>query len=236
MYKFSTILSLVLMIISCTNKKVPDIAPLAQSAPAVRTVTTPQKIPAEKVKVSPDYDTTQWTELYRLDSSIIILMKYATTDNFVKEKMYPCSRCFLRPEVAQQIVKIQKELQEKGYGLKMLDCFRPKPIQQQLWDKVPDARYVTPPKKGSMHNRGLAVDLTLVDSNGHECNMGTPYDYFGEKAYPAYANLPDSVLSLRKLLSSTMTRHGFKAIRTEWWHFYYSGTSYPISSMVWACK
>lgn len=182
------------------------------------------------------YDTSQWTELKRLDTTIQILMKYSTIDNFVKEAMYPCSRCFLRPEVAKQIIKIQKELKSKGYGLKMLDCYRPKPIQQKLWDKVPDARYVTPPQKGSMHNRGQAVDLTLVDQNGRELDMGTPYDFFGEEAYPGYTNLPDSILSKRRLLSAIMTQYGFRAIRTEWWHFSYKHTPYPISSMVWECE
>ena len=109
-----------------------------------------------------DYDTTQWTDLHLLDSSIIIDMRYATTNNFVKEKMYDCSRCFLRPEVARRVVKAHQQLQEGGLGLKMLDCFRPRPIQQKLWDKFQDPRYVTPPEKGSMHNRGAAVDLTIA--------------------------------------------------------------------------
>ena len=145
-----------------------------------------------------------FTELISLESSIKIDIKYATTDNFVKEKMYNCGKCFLRPEVAEAIVKAQKQLEKKGYGLKMFDCYRPRPFQQRLWDKVPDDRYVTNPKKGSMHNRGAAVDLTLVDKNGKELDMGTPFDFFGEKAYQTCTDLPKNVLENRKLLKRSV--------------------------------
>ena len=75
---------------------------------------------------------------------------------------------------------------EHKLGLKMFDCYRPRPAQQRLWDVVPDPDYVTPPAKGSMHNRGLAVDLTLVDANGKELNMGTPYDFWCRSPYRQY--------------------------------------------------
>lgn len=177
-----------------------------------------------------------FTELISLESSIKIDIKYATTDNFVKEKMYNCGKCFLRPEVAEAIVKAQKQLGKKGYGLKMFDCYRPRPFQQRLWDKVPDDRYVTNPKKGSMHNRGAAVDLTLVDKNGKELDMGTPYDFFGEKAYQTCTDLPKNVLENRKLLNSTLESVGFKTIRTEWWHFSYTKKKYALSDWLWDCK
>ena len=177
-----------------------------------------------------------FTELISLESSIKIDIKYATTDNFVKEKMYNCGKCFLRPEVAEAIVKAQKQLKKKGYGLKMFDCYRPRPFQQRLWDKVPDDRYVTNPKKGSMHNRGAAVDLTLVDKNGKELDMGTPFDFFGEKAYQTCTDLPKNVLENRKLLNSTLESVGFKTIRTEWWHFSYTKKKYALSDWLWDCK
>ncbi len=235
MYQITILISFIFGLAGCIGSN--------SSAPPART-TTPgdtlelivKKDSLPPIPIHYDYDTSQWTELKNLDTSIQIIMKYATTDNFVKEVMYPCSRCFLRPQLALQIVKIQRELQTKGYGLKMLDCYRPKPIQQKLWDKVPDARYVTPPQKGSMHNRGQAVDLTLVDKNGIELDMGTPYDFFGEKAYPAYTNLPEAVLQRRRLLSDVMVKYGFKPIRTEWWHFSYPKAPSPISEMVWECE
>ena len=182
-----------------------------------------------------DYDTTEWTDILILDSTVLVDMKYATEENFVETKMYECSRCFLRPEVAKSVVAVQQELRQKGLGLKMLDCFRPRPIQQKLWDKVPDPRFVTNPEKGSMHNRGAAVDLTIVDSLGNELNMGTAFDHFGPEAYHAYTELPDSVLANRKLLKETMIAHGFKPIRTEWWHYSFPGLGYPLSDMLWKC-
>ena len=187
------------------------------------------------VGVTPQYDTTQWKELITLDPTIQLDIKYATPDNFVGEKMYDCGKCFLRPEAANAMVKAQAILKEKGYGLLMFDCYRPRPYQQRLWDKVPDARYVTPPAKGSMHNRGLAVDLTLVNSDGLAVDMGTGYDFFGERAYQTYTDLPADVLAHRKLLNETMAAVGFKTIRTEWWHFSLRGVSYDISDMVWPC-
>lgn len=183
-----------------------------------------------------DYDTTQWTDLHHLDSTIIIDMRYATTNNFVKEKMYDCSRCFLRPQVAQKIVEAHLMLQEGGLGLKMLDCFRPRPIQQKLWDKFKNPLYVTDPAKGSMHNRGAAVDLTIVDAEGKQLDMGTAFDYFGKEAHHAYTNLSKEVLANRKLLLETMQAVELHPITTEWWHYSFRGERYELSDMLWECE
>ena len=182
-----------------------------------------------------DYDTSLWLELSSLDNSLQIDLKYATTDNFVAEKMYECGRCFLRPNVAQAVVRIQQQLQEKGFGLKLLDCYRPRPIQQKLWDKVPNPSYVTPPKKGSMHNRGRAVDLTLTDAEGKELDMGTAFDFFGPRAHHTYTQLPDSILQRRLLLKGIMEKNGFRSIRTEWWHYYFAETGYALDDWLWEC-
>ncbi|MEM1327699.1 MAG: M15 family metallopeptidase [Bacteroidota bacterium] len=182
-----------------------------------------------------DYDTTQWTDVASLDESIVMDLRYATENNFVETQMYDCGRCFLRPKVAKAVVQIHRQLQEKGLGLKMYDCYRPRPIQWALWKKVPDPRYVADPRKGSMHNRGGAVDLTIVDSLGQELDMGTDFDFFGRRAYHEYQELPDIVLANRTLLKTTMEANGFKGIRTEWWHYGYRGTGYPLDDMVWNC-
>ena len=126
-----------------------------------------------------DYDTSEWLDLADLDPTIIMDLRYATENNFVEEKMYECGRCFLRPQAARKVVAAHKVLQKQGLGLKMFDCYRPRPIQQKLWDKVPDPRYVARPSKGSEHNKGVAVDLTIVDSEGKQLDMGTIYDFFG---------------------------------------------------------
>ena len=183
----------------------------------------------------PDYDTNQWTDLALLDSSILLDLRYATENNFVQEKMYDCARCFFRPEAARAVVAVHRELQRQGLALKMLDCYRPRPVQWKLWEKVPDRRYVADPRKGSMHNRGAAADLTLADSTGRELEMGTPYDFFGPEAYPSYTALPDSVLANRALLRETMMRHGFRPTPTEWWHYSFGGKNYELSDMLWKC-
>ena len=163
-------------------------------------VVAPVQTPPLPVLNQLDYDTTQWTDLALLDSSILLDLRYATENNFVQEKMYDCARCFFRPEAARAVVAVHRELQRQGLALKMLDCYRPRPVQWKLWEKVPDRRYVADPRKGSMHNRGAAADLTLADSTGRELEMGTPYDFFGPEAYPSYTALPDSVLANRALL------------------------------------
>lgn len=179
--------------------------------------------------------TSDFTELTE-DEGIALEIRYATNNNFTKQKIYDCARCYLRPEAADNLLKAQSELQKKfGYTFKIFDCFRPRPYQQRLWDVVPDDKYVTPPAKGSMHSRGLAVDLTLVDVDGKELDMGTPYDFFGEEAHYGY-NHPEAVKRNRWILKSTMEKYGFGGIRTEWWHFSYRKTSYPLDEWVWDCK
>lgn len=167
---------------------------------------------------------------------IVLDIKYATKDNFTKKVIYPCGRCYLRPQAARKIVAAHHWLMKNhNLGLKMFDCYRPRPAQQRLWDVVPDPDYVTPPSKGSMHNRGLAVDLTLVDKNGKELDMGTPYDFFGKEAHTDNTNLPAKVLQNRSILKQAMQQQGFNGIRTEWWHFSLNQSS-PLSDWEWACK
>jgi len=176
-----------------------------------------------------------FSDVAKLDPSIVLDIKYATTDNFTKSKIYDCPSCLLRPEAAEAIVKAHKSLRKRGLGLKMFDCYRPRLYQQRLWDKVPNPDYVTPPAKGSMHSRGAAVDLTLVDANGKELDMGTPYDFFGKEAHTDNNNLPTKVLANRQLLRETLAAVGFKGIRTEWWHFSYQNKVWPLSDYVWPC-
>ena len=183
----------------------------------------------------PDHDTLQWKELTAKDGYVIDI-KYATTDNFIKEAVYPCGRCFLKPAVAKSIATIRDKLAKEGYKLKFYDCYRPRPVQQKLWDKVPDPNYVAPPSEGSMHNRGSAVDLTITDLKGNELDMGTGYDFFGKEAHHDYTQLSKTVLANRKKLKTIMEAHGFGSIRTEWWHYSYRQGSYPLSDWQWGCK
>ncbi len=216
-----TIIILFLIVVSCREKNSNKII----KQPVNKIVTT--KIKQHKQN---------WIELKSLDRSFVFDLRYATTNNFVNKKMYPCPKCYVRPEVAEILIKVQNDLRKKHLGLKFFDCYRPGKIQQELWNIKHDPRYVANPKKGSMHNRGLAVDLTIIDKNGKELDMGTEYDYFGKEAYQTYTKLSDTILNNRKLLRNIMEKYGMSSIKTEWWHYSYRKKKYPIEQWIWDCK
>ena len=213
---------------NCTTQKA-----VSTSAELQKTVSDTLKPRITKKK---KYDTKQWTNVIEASPSIGLDIRYATPNNFTKAKIYDCAACYLRPAVAAALAKAHENLQKQGLGIKVFDCYRPRPYQQRLWDKVPNPDYVTPPAKGSMHNRGMAVDLTIVDKNGKELEMGTPYDFFGEKAHHDYGKLPKDIQANRTLLLKTMEQFGFKHIRTEWWHYSFEGNLYDFSDWVWECE
>ncbi len=190
---------------------------------------------ASKTVRLPDYDTTQWSDIHFWDTTILLDLRYATTNNFVKQQLYDCPRCLLRPVVARAVLKAHRHLQHQGKGLKLFDCYRPRPVQQKLWEIVPNINYVSPPSKGSMHNKGVAVDLTIVDQRGEELDMGTDFDYFGPEAHHTYTELADTVLANRQLLKTTLAAVGLRHIRTEWWHYSYPNKPFPFSDMLWKC-
>jgi D-alanyl-D-alanine dipeptidase len=147
--------------------------------------------------------------------------KYATTDNFTKTILYKKPQAYLRVEAAQALQKVQQELKQQGLSLKIFDAYRPYSVTKKMWLVVPDEKYAANPAKGSGHNRGAAVDVTIVDfKTGNELPMPTPFDDFTEKAHHNYMHLDSAVLSNRKLLRTTMEKHGFLALETEWWHYY----------------
>jgi len=202
-----------------------------------KTEDVPPPVPTPPTRLAPSGAAEPFIELITLAPTVRVDIRYATADNFTKTKIYDCGRCYLRPEAAAAIAKAQDNLSKEGLGLKMFDCYRPSPYQQRLWDKVPDPNYVTPPAKGSMHSRGAAVDLTLVDlTTGKALDMGTPYDFFGPEAHTDYTNHPKTVLDNRIKLRRAMEAVGFQGIRTEWWHFSYRAQTYPLSDWVWPCK
>ncbi|HKK75953.1 MAG TPA: M15 family metallopeptidase [Saprospiraceae bacterium] len=206
---------------------------------ALADTTPPSKPLPQKTEYQPrfDYDTTQWFDLKDLDPSVHLDLRYASTNNFVEEVMYDCGRCFLRRDVAKAVIRAHRGLKAQGYGgLKFFDCYRPRPIQWKLWNKVPDPNYVADPRKGSMHNRGAAVDLTIVDAQGKELDMGTGFDFFGPEAHHTYTGHSEQIQTNRDLLKATMDAQGFRWIRTEWWHYSYRPKSYVVSDMLWNCE
>lgn len=190
------------------------------------------------------FDTSKKDTIYHPDfvsiksvsADILLDIKYATTDNFLKEAVYDCSECFLRKETAHALAKANEEFKKKGYRIKVFDCYRPLSVQKKMWKIMPGTNYVANPAKGSKHNRGAAVDLTLVDMQGNEIDMGTPYDFFGQKAHHTYQNLPQNVLENRKLLKTILDQYNFRSIYSEWWHYEYRPQRHaPIEDFVWEC-
>ena len=190
---------------------------------------------AQQSEVPKDYDISKWDEV-SLQDGVVLDLRYASKDNFVGKKIYPCARCFLHPVLAQKVKSLQKDIAERyGWSLKIFDCYRPRPAQERLWAIKPDPNYVTDPKLGSMHNRGLAIDLTLVNEDGIEMDMGTPFDFFGKEAHSDYPHSSSEVNKNRKILRKLMELHGLKGIRTEWWHYSLQSVSSPLSDWEWGC-
>lgn len=150
---------------------------------------------------------------------MVIAMQYATPDNFTGKALYDCNRCFLTETTARKLAKARMELKKQQLGLKVWDCYRPLSVQKLFWSLVPDPRYVADPAKGSRHNRGTAVDVTLVDSQGNELPMPTRFDDFSAKASRDNMDLPMQILKNREALENAMKKAGFLPLPTEWWHF-----------------
>ena len=164
----------------------------------------------------------QMTELKEIIPSVVYDLKYATTNNFMKRRMYPrgTSVTFLRKDAALALAKVQQELHTKGLGIKIFDAYRPWSVSKNFWDLVQDETYVANPARGSNHNRGTAVDLTLIDfKTGEELNLGTGFDNFTDSAHHSFKSLPQPVLQNRGLLKAVMEKYGFVAYNEEWWHY-----------------
>ncbi len=162
---------------------------------------------------------------------VVLDMRYARPENFLHEAVYPCARCLLREDAARAIAKAQEALHARGLGLVLWDCYRPPAVQQAMWAKVPDARFVANPKKGSVHQRGGAVDVSLVDSEGHLLEMPTAHDDFSSRAAADAPASPEATKN-RATLREAMEAAGLTGIRTEWWHFDVAGSrSWPIADV-----
>ncbi len=166
----------------------------------------------------------EFVEVSRLDPTIVIDLPYATERNFCKTKLYPVERCFLRREVAERLVAAHRSLADRGVGLKIWDGYRPRSVQYKMWEVSPMPGFVGDPRQGSKHNRGAAVDVTLVNLvTGGELEMPTPFDEFSLRAASTFSGLPLNVAANRTLLQETMQAQGFTTISREWWHFDYQG-------------
>jgi zinc D-Ala-D-Ala dipeptidase len=154
--------------------------------------------------------------------TITLDLRYATTNNFMRKRMYPRNthHTYLRLPAVVALKKVQQELNNAGLGLKIYDAYRPYRVTEKFWELVHDDRYVADPRKGSGHNRGIAVDLTIINLHtGEELAMPTGFDNFTDSAHQDFMQLPDYILRNRELLKSTMVKYGFLPFATEWWHF-----------------
>lgn len=151
---------------------------------------------------------------------LVVELRYATEDNFLGKAVYPeDARCLLLPGVAERLARVARMLQPRGFRLKAWDCYRPLRVQRAMWKLVPRRGYVADPRTGSNHNRGGAVDVTLVTLDGAPVEMPTPFDTFGPAAHHGSSAGTPEARRHREALRRAMVEAGFRANRMEWWHY-----------------
>jgi len=186
--------------------------------------------PREQGKRTPDL-----VEVTKLDSTIHLDIRYASTNNFMGTPLYTQARAFLQRPAAEAVVRANRVLKPQGYGLLIHDAYRPWYVTKMFWDATPDdkKKFVANPSEGSRHNRGCAVDITLYElKSGHEVEMPSGYDEMSERAYPDYPGGTSEQRRLRGVLRKTMEEQGFKVFEFEWWHFDYKDwQQYPIMNV-----
>jgi D-alanyl-D-alanine dipeptidase len=174
-------------------------------------------------------------ELIRIDPTLKLDIRYATANNLARQPVYKQARAFLQRNAATAIAQVNQELKPLGYGLMIFDGYRPWSVTKLFWDVTPrqDRQFVADPKKGSRHNRGCAVDLTLYDlRTGKEVEMTGAYDEMSERSYPDYKGGTAQQRKMRDLLRSKMEARGFTVLTNEWWHFDYKDwKQYRISNV-----
>lgn len=163
-------------------------------------------------------------DLEKFIPSLVLDIRYATTNNFTKEKIYTLAKAYARKPVAESLKKIQADLKAQGLGIKIFDAYRPYKATVRFYEVYKDTTYVASPYRGSRHNRGCALDLTLIDlKTGQELKMPTGYDSFSKEAWPTTPVKDPVARKNRTLLINAMEKHGFRVNSSEWWHFDFIG-------------
>lgn len=192
--------------------------PKQDEPPAPITVTPGADKPVEGDK--PIQQVNGLVQVEDIDPMIAIELKYATSDNFTKQKVYPLNICVLQKQTAEKLAKANEELMEYGYRIKIWDAYRPLAVQRIFWELVPDSKFVANPNKGgSKHNRGTAVDVTLIDMEGNELEMPSGFDDFSGKGARNSTDMTEPARENMQLLTDVMVRNGFTTIASEWWHY-----------------
>ncbi len=195
---------------------VTPVRPIPELLPAALAATPPRE--------SGEFRPADLIEPSRLDPTIKLDIRYATTRNFLGTPLYSEARAFLQRPAAEALVRVQRSLAPEGYGLLIHDAYRPWYVTRLFWDAMPPElhRYVADPAQGSRHNRGCAVDLTLYDlKTGRALEMPSVYDEATERAYPTYTGGTAAQRAARDLLRRHMEAQGFTVYEFEWWHFDY---------------
>lgn len=186
----------------------------------------------EPPKETGNFRTPDLVELVKLDRSIKLDIRYATSNNFLGRPVYKEARAFLQRPAAEGLVGANKALRKKGYGLIIHDGYRPWSVTKTFWDATPDDKkiFVADPSQGSRHNRGCAVDLSLFDlKTGKEVVMTSGYDEMTERSHINFPGGSDEQRRLRDLLRAAMEAEGFAVYEPEWWHYDYKDwKEYPI--------
>lgn len=194
-------------------------------------------ITKNEVDIQNEIKDTVFVNLKEYSKDFVYDMKYATADNFLKEKVYDCAECFLRLKTVKALIKANTTFLKMGFKIKIFDCYRPLDIQKKMWAIVPNPSFVADPSKGSIHNRGGAIDITLVDSKGVELDMGTAFDFFGKEASHNYSDLSPKILENRLLLKIILTENGFNSFDSEWWHYNLKSALHDkVSNVKWKCN
>ncbi|MFN5127486.1 MAG: M15 family metallopeptidase [Sphingomonadaceae bacterium] len=192
-----------------------------------------QFIPAHKAAALRPDDPKRLLELIKLDPAIRLDMRYATSNNFTGRVLYDEARAFLTAPAALAVVRASKMAQSDGFGLTIYDAYRPWRITKKLWDATPvgpKKEYVANPKRGSKHNRGCAVDLTLHDlQTGQLVEMPSEFDDFSEKAHRDYMGASAAAIANRTRLARYLEAEGFVGLSNEYWHFDFTGwEQFPV--------
>lgn len=171
-------------------------------------------------------------ELTRLDKTIRLDVRYATSNNFLGRPVYKQARAFLQRPAAEALVRVNRALRKKGYGLVIHDGYRPWSVTKIFWDATPENKreFVADPAKGSRHNRGCAVDLSMFElKTGKIVSMPSAYDEMTERSHINYAGGTEAERRVRDILRQAMETEGFVVYDPEWWHYDYKDwQQYPI--------
>ena len=207
---------------------------LASALGCATATSPPAAIPASAPVEKGEFRKADLVEIVKLDPTIHLDIRYATSNNFAKRPVYREARAFLQRPAAEALERAHRSLAEQGYGIVVFDGYRPWSVTKLFWEIVTqadrDRGFVADPRKGSKHNRGCAVDLSLyVLATGEEAAMPSTYDEFSDRASPRYAGGAPELLARRDLLRATMEREGFEVDPGEWWHYNYRDwKKYPI--------